>query len=276
MNLVRACCGTSELKLVTQTVTSGGPLSETWNSLGEIESFSRYILLLKDTPEKSKTAGRCTYFQSTNPPPLADANTRYASRKLTLELFYPKLGELAELCTAWTKRMNEGGVQISIDRFQSLLSACLTGTLLLSQISDLNSTQSSSVESTLMEILEKGLDAALTSVEPMAFADSVLRAVRPMMPDLTTANLNQMQGNNTGLLRLLVKVWSVIEDRKSQQSSGNDVDLMDIDEEFESQSSRASLILTPAAIPRFNIQLRMDSRAFYTETKARLQFLSFL
>ncbi|KAJ4192179.1 Serine/threonine-protein kinase tel1 [Fusarium falciforme] len=276
VNLVRACCGTSELKLVTQTVTSGGPLSETWNSLGEIESFSRYILLLKDTSEKSKAAGCCTYFQSTNPPPLADANTRYASRKLTLELFYPKLGELAELCTAWTKRMNEGGVQISIDRFQSLLSACLTGTLLLSQISDLNSTQSSSVESTLMEILEKGLDAALTSVEPMAFADSVLRAVRPMMPDLTTANLNQMQGNNAGLLRLLAKVWSVIEDRKSQQSSGNDVDLMDIDEEFESQSSRASSILTPAAIPRFNIQLRMDARAFYTETKARLQFLSIL
>ncbi|KAI8662620.1 Serine/threonine-protein kinase Tel1 [Fusarium sp. Ph1] len=276
VNLVWACCGTSELKLVIQTVTSGGPLSETWNLLGEIESFSRYILLLKDTPEKSKTAGCCTYFQSTNPPPLADANTRYASRKLTLELFYPKLGELAELCKAWTKRMNEGGVQISIDRFQSLLSACLTGTLLLSQISDLNSTQSSSVESTLMEILEKGLDAALTSVEPMAFADSVLRAVRPMMPDLTTANLNQMQGNNAGLLRLLAKVWSVIEDRKSQQSSGNDVDLMDIDEEFESQSSRASSILTPAAIPRFNIQLRMDARAFYAETKARLQFLSIL
>ncbi|EEU43247.1 uncharacterized protein NECHADRAFT_95538 [Fusarium vanettenii 77-13-4] len=276
VNLVRACCGTSELKLVTQTVTSGGPLSETWNSLGEIESFSRYILLLKDTPEKSKTAGRCTYFQTTNPPPLADANTRYASRKLTLELFYPKLGELTELCTAWTKRMNEGGVQISIDRFQSLLSACLTGTLLLSQISDLNSTQSSSVESTLMEILEKGLEAALTSVEPMAFVDSILRAVRPMMPDLTTANLNQMQGNNAGLSRLLAKVWSVIEDRTTQQSSGNDVDLMDIDDEFESQSSRASSILTPAAIPRFNIQLRMDARAFYTETKARFQFLSIL
>ncbi|KAM0436085.1 hypothetical protein ACHAPT_002977 [Fusarium lateritium] len=276
VNLVRACCGTTELNLSSQTVTSGGSLSETWNSLSEIESFSRYILLLKDTPEKSKTAGCCAYFQTTNPPPLADANTRYASRKLALELFYPKLGELAELCTAWTKRMNEGGVQISFDRFQSLLSACLTGSLLLSQVGDLNSTQSSSVESTLMEILEKGLDAALTSVEPAAFVDSILRAVRPMMPDLTTANLNQVQANNAGLLRLLAKVWSVIENRKTQQSSGNDVDLMDIDEEFDSQSSRASSILTPAAIPRFNIQLRMDPQAFYTETKARLQFLSIL
>ncbi|KAF4462358.1 serine threonine- kinase tel1 [Fusarium albosuccineum] len=273
VNLLRACCGTPELKMGFQTAASGGPLSETWNSLREIEPFSRYILLLEDDPKKPTTSGRCNLLQATNSPPLADANTRYASQKLTLELFYPKLGELTELCASWTKRMSEGGIQISFDRFQSLLSACLIGTMLLPQIGDLNSTQSSSVEPTLMEILEKGLEAALTSVEPTAFVDSTLRAVRPVMPDLNTASLNQIQSSNAGLLRLLAKIWTVIEDRRTQQSSGNNVDLMDIDGDFDSQSSRASSILTPAAIPRFNTQLRMDTQAFYTETKARLRFL---
>ncbi|KAF4975165.1 hypothetical protein FZEAL_8005, partial [Fusarium zealandicum] len=273
VNLLLACCGTPELKLGSQTAASGGPLSETWSSQSEVEPFSRYILLLNDKPKKPTAAGSCTFLQATNPPPIADANTRYASKKLILELFYPKLGDLTDLCTSWTKKMNEGGVQISFDRFQSLLSACLIGTMLLPQIGDLNSTQSSSVESTLMEIVEKGLDAALSSVEPAAFVDSVLRAVRPVMPDLTTASLNQIQANNAGLLRLLAKIWTLLEGRKGQSGSGNNVDLMDIDEEFDSQSSRASSILTPAAIPRFNTQMRVDAQAFYTETKARLHFL---
>ncbi|KAM5345422.1 hypothetical protein ACJ41O_011284 [Fusarium nematophilum] len=124
-----------------------------------------------------------------------------------------------------------------------------------------------------MDIVEKGLDAALTSVEPFAFIDSVLRAVRPVMPDLTTASLNQIQANSIGVLRVLAKIWTLIEDRNGQANSGNNVDLMDIDEDFDSQNSRASSILAPAAVPRFNIQIRMDAQAFYTETKARLRLL---
>ncbi|KAF5017968.1 hypothetical protein F66182_10077 [Fusarium sp. NRRL 66182] len=276
VNLVRACCGTTALELNSRTAAPGGQLTEAWNSFREIESFTRYILLLSHESDSSGTVGSCSFSTHTNPPPLADANTRYASQKLTLELFYPKLGELTELCTSWNKRMNEGGIQISPDRFQSLLSACLVGTLLLPLLDDLNSTQSSSIESSLKEIMKKGLKTALTSVEPSAFVDSVLRAVRPVMPDLTTTSLNHIQTSCSGLLNLLTETWNSIGGRQDQSNSGHRIDLMDIDEEFDSQSSRASSLHVPVAIPRFNIQMKLDIQAFYTETKARLQLLSLI
>ncbi|KAJ4264871.1 Serine/threonine-protein kinase tel1 [Fusarium torreyae] len=276
VNLIRACCGTTALELNSHLAAPGGPLTETWSSFKEIEPFTRYILLIQDESDNSASVGHCSFLKSTNPPPLADANTRYASQKLTLELFYPKLGELTELCTSWTKKMNEGGIQISFDRFQSLLSACLIGTLLLPLLSDLNSTQSSSVDSTLKEIIDKGLNSALTSVEPTAFVDSILRAIRPVMPDLATASLNRIHASNPGLLHLFARMWTAIREQKDQPNPDNNIDLMDIDEEFDSQSSRASSVHAPVAVPRFNIQMKLDTHAFYNETRARLQFLSII
>ncbi|KAF4342363.1 serine threonine kinase TEL1 [Fusarium beomiforme] len=276
VNLIRTCCGTTTLELAAHTAAPGGPLTETWSSIKEIEPFTRYILLAKDASDNATTARTCSFSKPTNPPPLADGNTRYASQKLTLELFYPKLGELTELCTSWTKKMNEGGIQISFDRFQSLVSACLTGTLLLPLFDDINSTQSSSVESTLKEILEKGLNSALTSVEPSAFVDSVLRAVRPIMPDLNTASLNKVRGTNPSLLQLFSRIWVAVGEQRDQTNPSNSIDLMDIDEDFDSQSSRSSSVHAPMAVPRFNIQMKLDNQAFYTETRTRLHFLSII
>ncbi|KAM0271737.1 hypothetical protein ACHAPA_002502 [Fusarium lateritium] len=276
VNLIRACCGTKALESNSHTVVPGGPLTETWSAFKEIESFTRYILLTKDDSKGSATIGTCCFAGPTNPPPLADANARYASQKLTLELFYPKLGDLTDLCISWTKKMNEGGIQISFDRFQSLLSACLSGTLLLPLLNDLNSTQSSSIESSLKEILDKGLTSALSSVEPTSFVDSVLRAIRSVMPDLTTASLNQVQAANPSLLHLFSRLWSSIGEQKDQTKHDSNVDLMDIDDEFDSQSSRASSVHAPVTAPRFNIQMKLDAQAFYTGTRARLQFLSII
>ncbi|RGP71498.1 serine threonine- kinase tel1 [Fusarium longipes] len=276
VNLIRACCGTTAMELNSHQVAPGGPLTETWSSFKEIEKFTRYVLLTKDESQDTDPTGCCNLSGSADLTPLADSNTRYASQKLTLELFYPKLSELSELCTSWTKKMNEGGLQISFDRFQSLVSACVTGTLLLPILNDLNSTQSSSVETTLKDILDKALNSALTSVEPAAFVDSVLRTIRAVMPDLTTSSLNRMQANNPSLLHLFNRIWKSIDEKSDQINSDNNIDLMDIDEDFDSQSSRASSVHAPVAAPRFNIQMKLDMRAFYTDTRTRLRFISIL
>ncbi|KAF5681045.1 serine threonine kinase tel1 [Fusarium heterosporum] len=273
VNLIRACCGMLALELRSDVQTPGGPLTETWSAFKGIEPFTRYILLNKNEPDHSVTYGTCCFSGSKNPTLLADDNARYASQKLTLELFYPKLGELTDLCTSWTRKMNEGGIQISFDRFQSLLSACLTGTLLLPLLNGLNSTQSSSVEPALKDILDKGLSSALASVEPTSFVDSVLRAIRFVMPDLTTASLNQLQATNPSLLHLFSRLWGLIGDQRDSKLDTN-IDLMDIDDEFDSQSSRANSVHAPVTAPRFNIQMKLDIRAFYTQTRARLCFLS--
>ncbi|KAK7428951.1 Serine/threonine-protein kinase tel1 [Neonectria magnoliae] len=273
VNLLRAGCGAQALNSGSQDVVSGGTLGETWKASREIEPFSRYTLLLTDERPRPQGEARGNSSQGSISMPIVDPSTVYASKKLMLELFYPKLGELTELCTSWTKKTNEGGIQVSFDRFQSLLSACLIGAMLLPQIGDLNSTQSSSVESSLMTIAETGLDAALESVEPAAFIELALRTIRPLLPGLSTASLNRMHTDDIGLLHLLAKIWNLIEGKKAQNASGDRVDLMDIDDEFDSQASRESSTSSSVPIPRLNTQMSMDPRAFHMDTKARLRLL---
>lgn len=180
--------------------------------------------------------------------------------------------ELVDLCNSWTKKSSEGGSQISLERFQSLLSACIIGSMLLPQVNDLNSTQSSAVEPTLGDLAERSLAIALDSVEPAAFIDLVLRLLRPCIPDLNTTSLARLHTENIGLLSLVTKISSSLELRQPGQNSNN-VDSMELDDEFESQSSRATTTSTPGPIPRHNTQMSTSPRAFYTDTKLRLALL---
>lgn len=276
MNLLRACCGMQPLPMKSREAITGSSISETWKSSQELDAFNRYLLLLEPKKPLASINACCDPLAGTAALPISDSSTVYSSKKLILELLSPKLGDLEELCTSWTKKTNEGGVQISFDRFQSLLSACLIGAMLLTQVGDLNSTQSSSVEPTLTRIIEKGVESALNSVEPSEFVNLILRTIRPCMANLDTASCSRMLGEDVGLLRLITNVWALIDHRKPGNNSGDQIDLMDLDDEFDSQSSGASSNTTSTTLPRMNTQLCMDSHAFYADTKARLRLFTIL
>lgn len=267
------CCGAKLLCLTDQDAVSGGSLSEAWKSQREILPFNRYLLLLDHTEGEVK-AHQCSFLSTASQSMLtADPSSFYASRKLVLELLYPKLEDLSDLCSSWTKKATEGGSQVSLERFQSLFMACIIGTMLMPQVDELNTSQSSSVESLLIDLTERALTAAMDSVEPRAFVDRVLRAVRPCIPDLITSRLNQLQGDNPGLLQLLAKVSDLIEQRQNRNDSGDSPDFMDVDDEFESQNSRTSSASTSLTIPRQTIQMDMNPQAFYLDTRKRLCLL---
>lgn len=248
---------------------SGGALSEAWKSRRQIEPFVKYLLLLgpNGTPSAPNTDSKSNHPPS---PPSVDPSSFYAPKKLVLELLSPKVEELKELCASWTKKTNEGGTQISLERFQSLLSAVITGAMLTPQISNLNSTPSATVESTLLDLAERSLGIAGDSVEPQAFIDWTLRLVRPCIPNVGMAGLSALHAENPGLLRLLTRICDVLEQWESRLASDDNGDLMDIDQEFDSQASRASVASNPVSIPRQNVRLGIDSRSFYSETRRRL------
>lgn len=248
--------------------SSGGALGEVWKSRYHIGPFIRYLLLLErneDTTNVSSSMSRLL--------PLADPASFYASKKLILELFSPKLEDMGELCITWTKKTSEGGTQISLDLFQSFISAVIMGSMLIPQINDLNSTPSATVEATLLSLAEQSLNIASNAVEPQAFFDLTLRFVRTCMPSLSTASLLSFTGQSLGLLRLLSKIAEIFEQRDAQQISDDQIDMMDIDQEFESQASRASISSSPIAMPRLNTQLRVDARVFYADTRRRLALM---
>lgn len=273
VNLLHLCCGAQPLSIHRQDTASGGPLGETWISQREIGDFNEYLLLLGHETADI-IPNECCYLSAKEALPLAaDVTSFFALKKVVLELLYPKLEELKELCASWTKKASDGGTQISFDRFQSLMSACITGTLLMPHLSNLNSVQSSSMEALLIELAEGGVSAALNSVEPTAFINLTLKQLRSCIPEINTANLGQLCGDNAGILRLLSKISDIIEQRQSSQRSGDATDFMDIDDDFDSYSSQAVSSSSAYSVPRQNTQLCLNPQAFYIDTRLRLTLL---
>lgn len=217
----------------------------------------------------------CAYITDLNTQTSAvtDLTSFYASKKLCFELFCPKLEELVELCSSWAKKPSEGGTQISLERFQSLLSACVAGSFLAAQFVELDTNQAVSLESTILNLVERSLILGLDSVEPSAFVDLTLRTLRPCTPGVNTANLNYLHSNHPGVLRLLSMITTIMDRKQSAPTFAMNSDLMDLDDEFDSQSSRATSMSQQSPIPRHNIQLSTNSRAFYVETRQRLCLL---
>jgi len=274
VNLLRLCCGMSALVSNDRPALSGAALSEAWKVQKEISPFNRYLLLLDHKlDDRQKGAGADAPSEPNIPH--ADSSNVYTSRKLILELFYPKIEELVSLNQSWTKKVGEGGTQISLERFQSLLSACIIGAMLLPQVNDLNSMQSTAVEPALLELAEKSLAIALDSVEPLSFTDLVLRLLRPCIPDLTTTSLGRLHSENVGLLRLIAKVATALE-RQQLVPDLDNLDSMELDDEFDSQSSRATTASQPRPMPRHNTQMSTSLRAFYADTRSRLALLRVL
>lgn len=276
VNILHLCCGAQPISSSRQDVVSGGSLGETWISQREIGDFNEYLLLLGH--ETSDTiSNECCYLSAKEALPLAaDATSFFALKKLVLELLYPKLEELKELCVSWTKKASDGGTQISFDRFQSLMSACIMGTLLMPHLSDLNSVQSSSMEALLLELAEGGVSAALSSVEPTAFIDLTLKELRPCIPEISTTNLSQMCGESAGILNLLSKISDIIEQRQASQRSGDHTDFMDLDDDFDSYNSQVVSASSAYSAPRQNAQLCLNPQSFYIDTRLRLALLKLI
>lgn len=273
VNLLHLCCGARPLSTSRQDIASGGMLGEAWISQREIGEFNEYLLLLGHETADI-ISHECCYLSAKEALPLtADTSIFFTLKKLVLELLYPKLEELKELCISWTKRASDGGSQISANRFQSLMSACIVGTLLMPHLNDLNSTQSSSIEALLVDIAERALSAALSSVEPTVFIGLTLKELRSCIPEINTANLSQLFGESSGILNLLSKISETIEQRQSNQRLGDHVDFMDIDDDFDSSNSQATSSSYTYSVPRHNSQLSLNTQAFYIDTRLRLVLL---
>ncbi|KAM0254845.1 hypothetical protein ACHAQJ_006386 [Trichoderma viride] len=273
VNLLHLCCGAQPLPSNRQDIASGGSLGETWISQREIGDFNEYLLLLGHETADI-ISYKCCYLSAKEALPLAaDATSFFALKKLVLELLYPKLEDLKELCISWTKKASDGGSQISFNRFQSLMSACIMGTLLMPHLSDLNSVQSSSIEALLLELAEGAISSALRSVEPTAFINLTLKELRPCIPEISTTSLSQLCGESSGVLNLLSKISEVIEQRQSSQRSGEHTDLMDIDDDFDSYNSQVVSESSAYSVPRQNAQLCLNPQAFYIDTRLRLVLL---
>ncbi|KZL69017.1 ataxia telangiectasia mutated, partial [Colletotrichum incanum] len=276
VSLIQACCGANIVPLTAPAAVSGGPICQTWAAQYQTSALTRYLLLL-ELPQTGKTiTAGCSQAPVTESIKVSDPATFHASKKLVLELLFPKIEELQELCDLWNKKGSEGGAPVSPDRLHSLFSANTVGIMLASQLVDLNSGQSRDIESTLAKLSETSISAALESGDTQVFFEVMLKIVRPILPALNTTGISAFSKENTPLLRLLAALAAGNHERTARQASGQDQDLMDLDDEFDSQESRASVATKTVDIPRSSIPMGLDSGAFYQDTAQRISLFEFM
>ncbi|EFQ24914.1 phosphatidylinositol 3 [Colletotrichum graminicola] len=270
VNLIQACCGANLVPLAAPVTVSGGPICQTWKAQCQISALTRYLLLLEQPQTEKTVMAGCNQAPVTESIKVSDPAAFHASRKLVLELLFPKLEELQELCGLWNRRGPEGGAPVSPDRLHSLFAANTVGTMLASQLVDLNSGQSRDIESTLAKLSETSISAALESGDNQVFFEVMLKIVRTVLPALNAAEITTLSKENTPLFRLLTILAAGSHERTARQASGQSHDIMDLDDEFDSQESRTSVPTKTPDIPRLNIPMALDSAAFCQDTMQRI------
>lgn len=141
--------------------------------------------------------------------------------------------------------------------------------MLVSQLIDLNSGQSRDIESTLAKLSDTCLNAALESSDNQIFFDTMFRIVRSVLPPLQSASISAMVKDDSPLLRFLATLARGFREYIARGSLGQHQDLMDLDDEFDSQESKASVATKIADIPRLSISMSLDPGAFCQETIQR-------
>ncbi|KAL2752788.1 hypothetical protein ACRALDRAFT_1052581 [Sodiomyces alcalophilus JCM 7366] len=273
-DLIQACCGVVTPQRIVQTQVSGGPISQAWAVYNETAPVTRYLLLLENPAPKREDSTKSREDSSVaNLAQTNVADSSHTSKRLLLELFGPKIEELQELCNSWSENRFEARVQVSPERLHSLFSACVVGALLMPQLQGLNSRQSRDIESAVFGLLDSSLGAALDAPDNQPFFDVLLKASSLHIPPLETTAMNLLVKEGLHILRLLFKVAECLHQRTLRESSGQHQDFMDLDDEFESQASRASISSRSLDVPRRSQSMKLSHDAFCMSTTLRLYFL---
>lgn len=234
----------------------------------------RYLLLLEDDEAASSDKPHTCMAQGDSER-FSDPSSSHMAKRLMLELMSPKMEELLQLAESWSKK-GEGASQVSADRLQSVVLGCLSCILVLPELTDTNTTLSRDIEPLVFTLFDSCVKAMLDSENNNDYFDLLLSSVAPYLPVFSTSALRALKDQNRYLLAIFAKASESLRERVTRESSGQHVDLMDVDDEFtESQaSSQKSSTSTNTGLPRRDIWLSLTPEAFYTEIGMRLRLLS--
>nr|6SKY_A Chain A, Serine/threonine-protein kinase Tel1 [Thermochaetoides thermophila DSM 1495]6SKY_B Chain B, Serine/threonine-protein kinase Tel1 [Thermochaetoides thermophila DSM 1495]6SKZ_A Chain A, Serine/threonine-protein kinase Tel1 [Thermochaetoides thermophila DSM 1495]6SL0_A Chain A, Serine/threonine-protein kinase Tel1 [Thermochaetoides thermophila DSM 1495]6SL0_B Chain B, Serine/threonine-protein kinase Tel1 [Thermochaetoides thermophila DSM 1495]QGA31134.1 Tel1 [Thermochaetoides thermoph len=276
VNLLRACYGISPLVMAQPLRLFNGPIVLHWKEQAEMEPFIRYLLLLhEEEPDTTVTPAQQEEQlpESNSATDVAGSN---ASRRLALELFYPKVEELQELAESWQKRGGEGATPVSMERLRSMVLACLTGALLLPDLVNINSSLSRDLESAVFSIVDATLKVILNSPPSENLFGMILASSAPYIPHLIEPELIALKRERPHLLKFFGKLSEALYERSRRESSHRDDQVIDIDPDFEPQTSQKNTASKAKTLPRRDILLSYTPEAFYLETSLRIHFLDII
>ncbi|KAH7631640.1 hypothetical protein B0T09DRAFT_106375 [Sordaria sp. MPI-SDFR-AT-0083] len=290
INLLRACYGMPALCINVSIAVFGGPVMQFRASQKQRHAMIRYLLLLEDdgppedsykpTPTTDLNSAQAT---STDQPTTTEAaqaddlSSSHSTRRLVLELLFPKLQELSQMVKSWHKRGSKSASPVSRDRLASVISACIVAVFVMPELVGLNSSMSRDLEITVFDIVEGMIKAIPESPETEVFFNTVLEASAPYIPTLGEADLTHFKREQPYALRFFATIsGSLVEKPQRASPADDDADdglaSMDIDE-FDSQATHKSVTAGKKCLPRRDITLIHTPEAFYLDTGLRLHLL---
>lgn len=273
VNLLKACYGAPAFIMPTPLRLFGGSIAQFWKGQAEIHQFVRYLLLLDQDDAAPPAGPGPVEEQLADAPQATDPSGSHAARRVALELLYPKIEELHQLAESWQKRGGEGAVPVSTERLQSIVLACLTGALLLPELANLNSSASRDLETTLFGIVDAALKVILNAPSGENLFDMVLMLSAPYIPPITEKELVSLKRDRPHLLLFFGKLSEALQESSRREASLRSTDIVDIDDDFDSQTSQNNSSTKNKGLPRRDILLCHTPEAFYLETALRIHLL---
>ncbi|KAK5652501.1 hypothetical protein OQA88_10406 [Cercophora sp. LCS_1] len=274
VSLLRVCAGLPPLYMAVPLRVFGGSISQFWLSQRDYNKMARYLLLLgdEDAPAVFPSSHQPSTVSSEQRPE-ADQTESHATKKLISELIFPKIQETLQMTEAWQKRGGENIAPISADRLRSVFAVSLAGLLLLQDFANLGAQTCQELGQGIFGIIDASLKAALSSPDSESYLNTILRLASCYLPPLDTEQVAIWRRERQPLVALVKTLSQVLRDKEKGDSPDRNPDDMDIDDEFDSQTSQSSAKLKGRSLARRDIWLGHTPEAFYLETSLRIHLL---
>lgn len=284
VNLLLSCCGSSLFEIQGQDQLLGGPIVEFWQTFRDSAQLTKYLLLLDDDQRGSSfllSQARLGSSHNDTGQAFTDEVTSSSShnfRSLVLELLLPKLDEFAHLLVPTSHSVIRGraeaSVKISDERLGSLLSCLMSSSILLPCLQIVDSRIATDIKIILDKLWDKCFDMVLASPDNDEPFELILASIRPYLPPLDEAKIEGFCTRHTHLLRLCVRVSELIRGRSARRLGDQNVDAMEVDDEFDSQSSDTHRSSKSTSLSRLQTTSSMSASSYFEATKMRLYLLS--
>ncbi|KAK2605454.1 hypothetical protein N8I77_008288 [Diaporthe amygdali] len=286
VNLLLSCCGLPQFELPPQTGLVGSSLSQYWKCYKDTIPMTRYLLLLSEDDASALSRHRTESWHENSTGEFSESNevsnsqpsSSQTSKTLVLDLLHPKLVDFVEILEpssqAGTRRGNDAIFQMSTDRLRSLLVCLISSNILLSHLEVVDHRTVNDINTTLSSLWDRYFQMLVASSEGGESFELLLAMLAPYIPPLDSSRVHQFCSKEPHLLRLFSRLSGMIDEQRSRQKPNQDLDAMDVDDEFESQDNRKKPGDKGFVAPRQKVASSMSANAFYETTKIRLQLFS--
>lgn len=277
LDLLRTTLGLERAAMPSQNPVACGPIAQAWQRHLNTQAVARYLLLLEDqdTARNTLTCPSCPkHSDPSNDLYVTDTSHFLSTRKLILELLLPKLRDLLQ---AWNNYAADHSSSVSADTYRRSVNSCITMLLLMPHF-DVTSPQLQTFETDIQNLALQLVHALRdTGLGYQALMESLLQAVQSYLPVCDSHAFRQISERAPHLLRFFAIIVDEFDRRRLMRTglhTGDDDDIMDLDDDFSTQQSQTKAEGQMAILPRQCLELEMNSASIHTATIQRLALIA--